>query len=81
MATRCTAPGLDKTTAQYMAALDASLALDDLRTTSQDLTQLLGRPATPVAEVVRAAYHVVAGLAGGSTVGFSGAENIDGKRS
>ncbi|AGB22236.1 putative nucleoside-diphosphate sugar epimerase [Mycobacterium sp. JS623] len=51
--------GLDETTARFVAALDASLAVDDLYTTSEDLTKLLGRPATPLADVVRAAYDAV----------------------
>ena len=40
--------GLDEGTAQFVAALDASIANGDLETDRQDLTQLLGRPATPL---------------------------------
>ncbi len=47
--------GLDQETARLVAALDASIARGDLETNSQDLAQLLGRPATPLIEVVRAA--------------------------
>lgn len=49
--------GLDEGTAQFVAALDASIANGDLETDSQDLTQLLGRPATPLAEVVARGYY------------------------
>jgi NAD(P)H dehydrogenase (quinone) len=38
--------GLDEATALFVAALDASIARGDLETSSQDLAQLLGRPAT-----------------------------------
>jgi NAD(P)H dehydrogenase (quinone) len=38
-----------------VAALDASIARGDLETSSQDLAQLLGRPATLLTEVVAAA--------------------------
>ncbi|MGI8447446.1 MAG: SDR family oxidoreductase [Streptosporangiaceae bacterium] len=51
--------GLDGATAQFVATLDASVARGDLETSSQDLAQLLGRPATPLAEVVRAAYDLL----------------------
>lgn len=47
--------GLDGETAQFVAALDASIARGELETESQDLARLLGRPATPLADVVRAA--------------------------
>ena len=40
--------GLDEATAQFVAALDASIAHGDLETHSQDLARLLGRPATPL---------------------------------
>ncbi len=46
--------GLDEGTAQFVAALDASIANGDLETDSQDLTRLLGRPATPLTDVVSA---------------------------
>jgi NAD(P)H dehydrogenase (quinone) len=48
--------GLDEATAHFVAALDTSIARGDLETGSQDLAQLLGRPATPLTEVVGAAY-------------------------
>jgi len=47
--------GLDAGTAAFVAALDASIARGELETTSGDLERLLGRPATPLAEAVRAA--------------------------
>jgi NAD(P)H dehydrogenase (quinone) len=52
--------GFGEGTARYVAALDASIALGDLQTSSQDLARLLGRPATTLAEVLRAAAPVVA---------------------
>jgi NAD(P)H dehydrogenase (quinone) len=51
--------GLDEATARFVAALDASIARGDLETSSQDLPELLGRPATPLTEVIRAAYDAV----------------------
>ncbi len=47
--------GLDPATAGFVAGLDASIAQGDLETDSQDLAQLVGRPATPLIDVVRAA--------------------------
>jgi len=47
--------GLDEASAHVVAALDASIAHGDLETDSQDLAHLLGRPATPLADVVCAA--------------------------
>ena len=47
--------GLDEGTAGFVAALDASIAAGDLETDSTDLADLLGRPVTPLADVVRAA--------------------------
>jgi len=47
--------GLDAGTAQFVAAIDATIARGELETTSQDLERLLGRPATSLAEAVRAA--------------------------
>lgn len=47
--------GLPADTARFVAALDASIASGDLETSSQDLARLLGRPATALADVVRAA--------------------------
>lgn len=49
--------GLDQGSAEFVAALDASIAHGDLATGSQDLARLLGRPATPLAEVVRTAVQ------------------------
>lgn len=51
--------GLDGSTARFVAALDASIARGDLETSSQELAHLLGRPATPLAEVVRAGYNLL----------------------
>jgi len=51
--------GLDESTARFVAALDASIARGDLETSSQDLAHLLGRPAIPLAEVVRAGYNLL----------------------
>jgi NAD(P)H dehydrogenase (quinone) len=48
--------GLDEATASFVAALDVSIARGDLETSRQDLAQLLGRPATPLTEVVAAAH-------------------------
>jgi NAD(P)H dehydrogenase (quinone) len=48
--------GLDEATARFVAALDVSIARGDLETSIQDLAQLLGRPATPLTEVVAAAH-------------------------
>ncbi|NCT89433.1 SDR family oxidoreductase [Cellulomonas sp. APG4] len=47
--------GLDQGTATFLAALDTSVAAGDLETDSRDLEQLLGRPVTPLADVVREA--------------------------
>ena len=47
--------GLDEATARFVAALDASIARGDLETDSEDLSRLLGRPVTPLADAVRAA--------------------------
>jgi len=51
--------GLEEATARFVADLDASIARGDLETSSQDLPELLGRPATPLTEVIRAAYDAV----------------------
>jgi NAD(P)H dehydrogenase (quinone) len=58
--------GLDEATAHFVAALDASIARGDLETSSQDLAQLLGRPATPLADVVGAAHDALPNAAGNS---------------
>jgi len=47
--------GLDAGTAGFVAALDESIARGELETDSDDLARLLGRPATPLADVVRTA--------------------------
>jgi hypothetical protein len=49
-----------------VAALDASIARGDLETSSQDLAHLLGRPVTPLTDVVGAAYAAVPDAARGS---------------
>ena len=54
-ASRLREAGLDEENARFVAALDASIAHGDLETSSQDLARLLGRPATPLTDVVRAA--------------------------
>ena len=51
--------GLDEATARFVAALDTSIARGDLETTSADLAHLLGRPATPLTEVVRSAQGLL----------------------
>jgi uncharacterized protein YbjT (DUF2867 family) len=51
--------GLDEATAHFVAGLDASIARGDLETSSQDLAQLLGRPATSLTDVVGAAHDAV----------------------
>jgi NAD(P)H dehydrogenase (quinone) len=48
--------GLDQATANFVAALDASITRGDLETSSADLPNLLGRAATGPTEIVRAAY-------------------------
>jgi NAD(P)H dehydrogenase (quinone) len=48
--------GLDAGTAGFVAGIDASIAAGDLYTDSEDLVRLLGRPVTPLADVVRAAH-------------------------
>jgi NAD(P)H dehydrogenase (quinone) len=47
--------GLDAGTAGFVAALDESIARGELETGSDDLDRLLGRPATPLREALRAA--------------------------
>jgi NAD(P)H dehydrogenase (quinone) len=49
--------GLDEHAAEFVAALDVSIARGDLETNSQDLEQLLGRPATSLADVISEASH------------------------
>ena len=50
-----TGAGLDEGTAGFVVALDESIARGDLDIESTDLLELLARPLTPVADVVRAA--------------------------
>lgn len=59
--------GLDEATAHFVAALDASVARGDLETSSQDLAQLLGHPATRLAEVVGAARDAIRNAAASNT--------------
>ncbi|MFE7507796.1 SDR family oxidoreductase [Promicromonospora sp. NPDC057488] len=47
--------GLDAGTAGFVAGIDAAIAAGDLETDSDALVRLLGRPATPLADAVRAA--------------------------
>lgn len=47
--------GLDEGTAGFVAALDSSIARGELAATSGDLSALIGRPTTPLADSVRAA--------------------------
>jgi NAD(P)H dehydrogenase (quinone) len=54
-ASRLEQTGLDEASARFVAALDASIANGDLKTTSRDLEQLLGHPVTPIVDAVRAA--------------------------
>jgi len=70
--------GLDEDTAHFVAALDASIGHGDLETRSQDLTQLLGRPATPLVDAVRAAQgtDLRGGQTGTGTIGLIGAGRI-----
>ncbi|GAB2914273.1 SDR family oxidoreductase [Rhodococcus aerolatus] len=46
--------GLDEGTAQFVVGLDTATARGDLDTPSDHLTRLLGRPTTPLLDVVRA---------------------------
>lgn len=69
------ADGLDEASATFVAALDASIAHGDLETGSDDLARLLGRPATPLIDVVRAARGCDARVGG---VGLIGAGMIGG---
>lgn len=72
------AAGLDEASARFVAALDASIAHGDLETDSQDLARLLGRPATPLIDVVRAARDSDLGVdqTRMATIGLIGAGNI-----
>ncbi|MBO1766155.1 SDR family oxidoreductase [Allobranchiibius sp. GilTou38] len=48
--------GLDEGTAEFVANIDSSIAHGDLETHSDALAELIGRPVTPLADVVRAAW-------------------------
>jgi NAD(P)H dehydrogenase (quinone) len=50
-----TGAGLDEATAAFVAGLDEGIARGELDSDGAELARLLGRPATPVAETVRAA--------------------------
>jgi NAD(P)H dehydrogenase (quinone) len=50
-----TAAGLDAGTVGFVTALDANIAAGDLDKTSDDLSRILGRPTTPLAESLGAA--------------------------
>ena len=52
--TNLRAAGLDEGTAFFLAALDEATARGDLETDRHDLTTLLGRPTTSLADAVRA---------------------------
>lgn len=49
------AAGLDEGTAAFLAASDEAIARGDLQTDSDDLTRLIGRPSTSLADAIRAA--------------------------
>ncbi|WP_159942917.1 MULTISPECIES: SDR family oxidoreductase [unclassified Nocardiopsis] len=49
-----TGAGLDEGTARFVAALDANTRDGELSATTGELSRLLGRPTTPVAETLRA---------------------------
>ncbi|NYH54840.1 NAD(P)H dehydrogenase (quinone) [Nocardiopsis arvandica] len=49
-----TAAGLDEGTARFVAALDANIRDGELSMTTGELSRLIGRPTTPVAETLRA---------------------------
>ena len=70
--------GLDEATARFVAALDTSIARGDLETSSADLAHLLGRPATPLAEVVRAGYDLLKVRSKTAVIGLIGAGRIGG---
>ncbi|MFD6951345.1 NAD(P)-dependent oxidoreductase [Nocardiopsis sp. TSRI0078] len=49
-----TGAGLDEGTARFVAALDANIRDGELSMTTGELSRLIGRPTTPVAETLRA---------------------------
>ena len=70
--------GMDETTARFVAALDVAVARGDLQTSSTDLADLLGRPATGPADVVHAAYDLVKVTSRTAIIGLIGAGRIGG---
>jgi NAD(P)H dehydrogenase (quinone) len=50
------AAGLDEATTGFLTVVDTAISAGDLHTDSDALTRLLGRPATPLADAVRAAH-------------------------
>jgi NAD(P)H dehydrogenase (quinone) len=70
--------GLDEATARFVATPDSSIARGDLETSSADLAHLLGRPATPLAEVVRAGYDLLKVRSKTAVIGLIGAGHIGG---
>jgi predicted dinucleotide-binding enzyme len=70
--------GLDEATAQFVAALDASIARGDMETSSQDLSHLLGRPATSLRQVVSSEYDRYKVSSRKAVVGLIGAGMIGG---
>jgi len=69
---------MDETTARFVAALDVAVARGDLQTSSTDLADLLGRPATGPADVVHAAYDLVKVTSRTAIIGLIGAGRIGG---
>jgi NAD(P)H dehydrogenase (quinone) len=51
--------GLDRRTAAFFAAVDEGVARGDVFTNSDDLTQLIGRPSTSLAEAIQAAWSAL----------------------
>jgi NAD(P)H dehydrogenase (quinone) len=70
--------GLDEAAAQFVAALDASIARGDMETSSQDLSHLLGRPATSLRQVVSSEYDRYKVSSRKAVVGLIGAGMIGG---
>ncbi len=68
--------GMDETTARFVAALDVAVARGDLETSSTDLADLLGRPVTSPADVVRAAYDLRKVTSRTAVIGLIGAGRI-----
>jgi NAD(P)H dehydrogenase (quinone) len=70
--------GMDETTARFVADLDVAVARGDLETSSTDLADLLGRPATGPADVVHAAYDLLKVTSGTAVIGLIGTGRIGG---